>query len=77
MVAEEFQVRNWYAGRDVVYLSKEMGDTPETIIAWVTILEASGSSFTEFNVGWFEEFGDNKGGKNGGEWATLADALFH
>jgi hypothetical protein len=54
-----------------------MGNAPETIIARVIVLEESGGSFAEFNVKWLEEFGDDKGGKNGGEWVALADAFFH
>ena len=51
--------------KPVIYVSKEMGDAPETIITWVTVLEVSGGSFMEFNVKWLEEFGNDKGGKNG------------
>jgi len=54
-----------------------MDDAPKTIITWVTVLRASGGSFTLLVVEWLEKVGDNEQGKNGGEWAALADALFH
>jgi hypothetical protein len=54
-----------------------MHKASKTIVTRVTVEEPSYGSFMWFNVKWLEEVGDDKGCKNGREWAALADALFH